>query len=89
MTAPPPAKYDPLKVGQALLFEVIGQDPARLTVDQLVARIVSDPGDRREVLTATTAVRELRIAGLVRVEEDETVNATGAAIHANALFSAS
>lgn len=88
MIPPLPAKYEPLKVGRALLFEVIGQDPARLTIDQLVGRIVSDPDDRREVLTAATAVRELRIAGLVRVEEDETVEATKAALHADALFSA-
>jgi len=88
MTRPPPANYDPLKVGGALLLEVIAQDPARLTINQLVGRIVSDPDDRREVLTAVTAVRELRISGLVRVEEDETVEATGAALHAEALFSA-
>jgi hypothetical protein len=67
---------------------VIGQDPARLTVDQIVLRVISDPDDRREVLTAITAVRELRVAGLVRVEEDETVEATGAALHADALFTA-
>lgn len=88
MIPPPPAKYDPLKVGRALLFEVIAQDPARLTIDKLVLRIVSDPDDRREVMTATTAVRELRIAGLVRVGDDKTVEATGAALHADALFSA-
>lgn len=85
---PKPAKYDRLKVGWAVLDEVIAQDPARLTVDQLVERIVSDPNDDREVMTARTAVRELRIAGLARITADESVEATGTARHAEALFNA-
>jgi len=84
-----PPKYDPMKVGHALLSEVIEQHPARLTVDELVLRVVAAPEDGREVETATDAVRDLRRACLVRYRnDDELVEPTQAALLAHALFAA-
>lgn len=83
-----PPKYDPTKVGQALLFEVFEQHPAHLTVEELVLRIVGDSDDDREIEIATRAVRELRRSGLVQYGDDEIVEPTPAALHAHALFAA-
>jgi hypothetical protein len=73
---------------QVILLEVLEQDPARLTVDELALRIVADPSDRTEVETATTAVRDLRRACLVRYRNDDLlVEPTQAALRMHALWS--
>lgn len=46
-----------------IFVEVIEHHPARLTVDELALRIVSDPDDGCEVETAAEAVRDLRRGG--------------------------
>lgn len=85
-----PPKYDPVKVGQSLLFEVIEQHPAQLTVEELALRIVTDPDDSKEVMTATRVIRDLRRSGLFLYrDDDEIVEPTPAALHAYALLTAS
>jgi hypothetical protein len=81
-------KYNPELVGQVVLIEVIEQHPARLTVDELALRIVTDPADSLEVEAATDAVRDLRRSGLVRYRNDDLlVEPTQAALRAVALLS--
>jgi len=80
-------KYDPVKVGRTLLFEIIEQHPTRLTVDELVLRIVADLEDSVEVETATEAIHDLRRSSLVRYrDDDELVEPTQAALRAYALL---
>jgi hypothetical protein len=84
-----PPKYNPVKVGQALLREVIELHPTHLTVDELTQRIVADPADRKEVNTVTKAMSELRQSGLLHHRDDErTVEPTPAALHAFTLLAA-
>lgn len=85
-----PPKYDPVLVGQALLYEVIEQDPDRLAVGELVLRIIADPDDGREVGTATAAILDLRRSGLVDYrDDDQLVKPTQAALRAHTLLTAS
>jgi hypothetical protein len=80
-------KYDREKVGEAILFEVIEQHPTRLTVDEIMLRIVADSDDTAEVQTATEAALDLRRSGLVRYRNDDRlVEPTQAALRAHALF---
>lgn len=83
-----PPKYNPELVEQVILIEVIEHHPARLTVDELALRIVSDPADDTEVETAIEAVRDLRRSGLIRYRnDDEVVEPTQVALRASVLFS--
>jgi hypothetical protein len=89
VTALSPPEYDLAIVGQVILVEVVERHPARLTVDELALRIVSDPDDEREVETATEAVRDLRRACLVRYRnDDKLVEPTQAALRAHELLTA-
>ncbi len=70
-----------------MLIEIIEQHPTRLTVDELVSRIVADRDDGREVETATEAIRNLRRSALVRYhDDDELVEPTQAALRSYALL---
>lgn len=83
----PSPKYDPEIVARGIFLEVIEQFPARLTVDELAQRIVSDPNDGCEVETATNAVRDLRRACVVRYRNDDRlVEATQAALRTHDLL---
>jgi hypothetical protein len=76
-----------VKVGQALMYEVIYLRPKRLTVDELIRRVVSDSSDTKEIDTATQALEEIKRSGLLEYEEDEeVVSATPAALLARILF---
>jgi hypothetical protein len=89
MTTTTPPKYNSTRVGEVILIEIIEQHPARLTVDELALRIVSDPDDGEEVETATDAVRDLRRACLVRYRNDDRlVEPTQAALRAHELLTA-
>jgi hypothetical protein len=80
-------KYDREKVGEAILFEVIEQHPTRLSVEEIMLRIVSDSDDTAEVQTAGEAMLDLRRSGLVRFRNDDRlVEPTQAALRAHALF---
>lgn len=82
-----PPKYDPKLVEETMLIEIIEQHPTRLTVGELVSRIVADPDDSREVETATEAIRSLRRSTLIRYRgDDELVEPTQAALRAHALL---
>lgn len=82
-----PAKYDPSSVEETILIEAVERHPARLTVDELCAKIVADSDDSREVQTATDAICELRRSGLFDYREgDRSVGPTLAALHACALL---
>lgn len=82
-----PPKYSPKLVEETMLIEIIEQHPLRLTVGELVLRIVADPDDNREVETAKEAIRNLRRSGLARYrDDDELVEPTQAALHAHALL---
>jgi hypothetical protein len=84
---PTPPKYDLEIVSQVIFFEVLEHHPTRLTVDELVMRIVADPNDDREVEVAVDAVRHLRRACLVRYRnDDKVVEPTQAALRARALL---
>jgi hypothetical protein len=82
-----PPKYDLAPVRQVILEETLELHPQRLTVGELVLRIVSDPDDGVEVETATEAIRDLRRSGLVRYRnDDQVVEPTHAAFSAAAIF---
>lgn len=84
-----PPKYDPEAVAQAIFIEAVEHRPLRLTVDELVMRVVSDPGDGEEVETATDALRDLRRSGLVRYRNDDRlVEVTQAGLRAHELLTA-
>ncbi|HEU5143270.1 MAG TPA: hypothetical protein VFU04_08950 [Solirubrobacterales bacterium] len=82
------AKYDPVQVGRALLFELIGQHPRPLRTGELVGKVVADQSDGREVATARKALVELAEAALIVDRGDDSVEPTRAALHANSLFGA-
>lgn len=85
----PPSKYNLDIVAQVLLVAVVEQPSVRLTVDELVGRVVGDPDDEREVDTAKDAVLDLRRWGLIRFRnDDELVEPTQAAIRAHELLTA-
>jgi len=80
-------KYNSAQVKRALLEEVIDLHPQRLTVAELLLRIVTDPDDTREVETASHAIRDLKRAGLIRYRnDDEVVDPTHATFCAHSLF---
>lgn len=80
-------KYDHERVGEAILFEVIEQHPTRLTIEEIMLRIVADSDDTAEVQTASEATLDLRRSGLVRYRNDDRlVEPTQAALRAHALF---
>jgi hypothetical protein len=82
-----PPKYDPEKVGRAVLFEVIELHPQRLTVAELTLRIAGDPEDGTETETIEQAIRELRRSGLVRYRNGgQLVELTYPALRAAALL---
>jgi hypothetical protein len=66
-----PPKYASKLVEETMLIEIIEQHPLRLTIGELVLRIVADPDDSREVETATEAIRNLRRSVLVRYRDDD------------------
>jgi DNA-binding transcriptional ArsR family regulator len=82
------SKYDSIAVGRALLFEVIARDAKRPKITELVGTVVGDQGDDKEVETARRALRELREAALIACGDDERVEPTRAALHADRLFGA-
>lgn len=82
------AKYDPVQVGRALLFELIGQHPRHLKTAELVRKVVVDQDDDREVTIARKALLELSEAALIVSPGDDWVEPTRAALHADALFGA-
>ncbi|MGC1853653.1 MAG: hypothetical protein WA687_14615 [Solirubrobacterales bacterium] len=82
-----PPKYKARPVERVILQEAIELHPQQLTVGALALRIVADPSDRREVQTATRAIRSLRQVGLIDYRaDDELVEPTPAALHAHALL---
>lgn len=82
-----PPKYTPKLVEETMLIEIIEQHPLRLTISELVLRIVADPDDNREVETATEAIRNLRRSAVVRYRhDDELVEPTQAALHVHHLL---
>ena len=82
-----PPKYDPMKVGAAILFEVVEHHPTHMTIDDLVLLIVADSEDEREVATAREVIGELRRSGLLTYwDEDQIVKPTLAALQAHALL---
>lgn len=82
-----PPKYDTATIARLMLEETGELHPHHLTADELSARIVTDPGDRREVETAAQAIRVLRRTGLFEPEDgDEIVRPTGVALFTLALL---
>jgi hypothetical protein len=82
-----PPKYNPAVVAQVILEEAVELHPERLTARELSLRIITDPGDRREVETATQAIRDLKQSGLFgEGDADGVVEPTPAALHAVALL---
>jgi len=82
----PPAKYN-LTTVEAVILEVAAElHPQHLPSNELSLRIIADPGDSREVETATQAIRNLREFGLFSDREDEIVEPTPAALRAVALL---
>jgi hypothetical protein len=63
--------YDADLVERAVLEEVIGLLPARLTVSELSLRIVADPEDCREAEAVAQAICDLRRSGLLRYRNDD------------------
>lgn len=83
----PPSKYDPQLVERAAFEEVLRRHPARLTVGELLLRIVGDPEDDLEVEVAAEAIHSLRASGLIRYRKDDRiVEATDAALGAVTLL---
>lgn len=81
-----PPKYD-VAIVEAVVLEMAAElHPQRLTANDLLLRIVSDPDDSREVGTATHAIRSLRELGLLSDRDDEVVEPTPAALRACALL---
>jgi hypothetical protein len=81
-----PPKYN-VAIVESVLLEVAAElHPRHLTARELSLRIVSDPGDGREVETAAQAIRNLRKLGLFCDRDDEIVRPTPAALRAVALL---
>ena len=79
-------KYD-VAIVEAVILEVAAElHPDCLTTMELSLEIVGDAGDRRELDTATQAIRNLREFGLFRVRDDDVVEPTHAALRAVALL---
>jgi hypothetical protein len=79
-------KYNRAVVGQAVLLEIIDHHPVRLTVTELVGRIVSDRDDFGEIKQRVLLFANCKQTGLVRYrDDDELVEPTQAALHAHTL----
>jgi hypothetical protein len=81
-----PPKYD-VSIVEAVILEVAAElHPEHLPARELSLKIVSDPDDSRELETAAQAIRGLREFGLFKVQEDEIVEPTPAALRAASLL---
>lgn len=83
-TDPIPPGYDLATVERVILEEAIGLHPHNLSTQELCLRIISEPGDRREMETATQAVDGLKEDGLFCDRDDAVVEPTLAALRAGA-----
>jgi hypothetical protein len=83
---PPKAQYNVAMMETVILEVAAALNPVRLSEADLTLKIVSDPGDDREVATATRAIRNLREFGLFAERDDEIVEPTPAALKACALL---
>lgn len=82
----PRANYERPKV-EAVLLEIAAEmHPSRLTAEMLIAMIVSDVEDAREVAVARHAINGLREFDLFNVSEGEIVEPTPGALRAVALL---
>lgn len=82
-----PPKYDVERVAEVLLREAIEQHPTRLTADELIRRIVADPGDTEEIRVAGEAILELHRSTLIRYDDEKKlVVPTQAALRAHELL---
>ena len=79
-------KYDPEKVGGALLFEIVDHYPSYFRIEELFGRVVADRKDAREWGAASAALRRLRQAGLIDYGFQGVVEPTEAARLAHSLF---
>jgi hypothetical protein len=86
ISAEAPPKYRPAVVEQVILEEALRLHPRNLTAAELCERIVADPKDRREVETATQAIRSLKEFYLVRECDDGSLEPTDTALHASRLL---
>lgn len=74
-------------VERAVLEQVIGLLPVRLTVDELCLWIAASPEDDGEVETIRDAIGNLRRSCVVRYRNDDlVVEPTRAAVHIHALL---
>jgi hypothetical protein len=81
-----PPKYNVATV-EAVILEVAAElHPRNLTANELALEIISDPDDAKEIETAVQAIRGLREFGLFKIQDDEIVEPTPAALRAIALL---
>lgn len=66
-----PPKYNLDAVAQAILVQIIDLHPERLAVREWLLRIVGDWDDGLEVETAQSAIRDLRVSGLIHYRDDD------------------
>jgi len=81
-----PPKYDVALVESVILEVVAERHPEHHSTDELSLKIVSDPGDRREIEAVAQAISSLREFGLLKDRGDEIVEPTPAALRALALL---
>lgn len=80
-------QYDVERVAEVLLREVIEQHPKHVTADELIRRIVADPGDTEEIRVAGEAILELHRSTLIHYDgEKKLVVPTQAALRAHELL---
>jgi hypothetical protein len=79
-----PAKYQRGKV-ETVIFD-IAVERRRISTDALIAEVISDPGDEREMKVARQAISSMRECGVLQPDQgDGMLEPTPAAVKAAAL----
>lgn len=82
MEQPPSPKYD-VAIVEAVILEVAAElHPQHFSIPRLLAKIVADPEDEREIETGAQAIHNLREVGLFAERHDDLVEPTPAAARA-------
>jgi hypothetical protein len=80
------AKYEPRYLERLILEETLVRHPEHPRAKEIIAALIGDPDDSREVETATKAIANLKRSGLLHDRDDEIAEPTEVVVRVGRLL---